>query len=86
MTQYNHLIPQQFLSTNSHLGLLCSFSDNSVYFLLLLEQGHSFDVKICHHHIIIPLHAICGSTSSNLFSLHAICCSDLYYLFGLTRT
>jgi hypothetical protein len=39
-----------------HLGLLRSFSDNFVYCLTLLDQGHSFDAIICHHHQIILFH------------------------------
>jgi hypothetical protein len=35
-----------------HLGLLCSFSDNFVYYLSLLDQGHSSDA-IIYHHIIL---------------------------------
>jgi hypothetical protein len=55
-----------------HLGLLCSFSDNFVCFPSLLDQGHSFDVII---YVVITLS----------FPLPVICCSDLYYLFSLTR-
>jgi hypothetical protein len=47
-----------------HLGLLCSFSDNFVCCLSLLDQGHSFAViiYISSHHLI-PLPAIYGSAS-----------------------
>jgi hypothetical protein len=35
-----------------HIDLLRSFSDNFVYCLSLLDQGHSFDA-IIYHHIIL---------------------------------
>jgi hypothetical protein len=41
-----------------YLCLLCSFGDNFVCCLSLLDQGHCFVVIIYHH--LIPLSGICG--------------------------
>jgi hypothetical protein len=60
-----------------HLGLLCSFSDKFVSCFSLLDQGHPFAVIIyLSSHHLIPLPAICGSASYQLFH-YVICCSDL---------
>jgi hypothetical protein len=76
LVSYNHLdfflaFLVSFLSTwllifylghfVSHLGLLCSFSDDFIYCLSLLDQGHSFDVIM---YLIITLYP---STTCNLW-------------------
>jgi hypothetical protein len=82
-----------------HLGLLYSFSENSVCFLSLLDQQHSFVIIIyliitlyhsttCHLWYCITLfHYLPFAVVHRIISflVHVICCSDLYHLFGLTR-
>jgi hypothetical protein len=70
-----------------YLDLLCSFNDNLVCCLSLLDQGHSFQ---CYHlssshHIL--LHYLLFAVMHHIISflLHVISCSDVYHLFPLTQ-